>query len=218
MNAKLRRLLTVAVCIMMSVASINAFAPKSVSATVRLSDLERSNNGVNLYRAIFFGEGPEVLKFSRVFNNPIYDELAASDNASDANSLAYKRMVSQVVSDIAENHPNFFEEFGDALTTGDPYEVELALSKAEEVTKAALPHSLEPIDGSEQGMCAVFAFALAVWSAAAVVNYAAGVNIETYAFVHHQVKLASVIEGDQGRYSKEKMVADITQAMRNSEH
>lgn len=169
------------------------------------------SDGQELYRAIFFAEGPRAEELAAHFDDQAYYSAVQENRSDDKKRQAYSELVNRAVTDIEAADPSFFEGFAERITSGDPYKVEASINEAEDLTKHAVPELGQIDTGGDQGTC----FAVVIWSAAVAVNYVAGLNIETAAFVHHKFKLAKnkQLSGDSGSYSKEKLVADLAQAL-----
>ena len=155
---------------------------------------------------IFFGNGPNAKTLAKNLKDPIYASLAKEKEASREDDELHLKVRTQVES----MEPGFVEGFNNEIATGNPYRIERALERGSDLITQSLGNDLNNSDANASPQCA-YVFA---WAVAVLVNYGAAVNIETYALVHHKVKLAesrAVISEEQASLERQRVVTAISE-------
>ncbi|AFR28183.1 hypothetical protein ARUE_c12630 [Arthrobacter sp. Rue61a] len=159
-------------------------APSQTHAVMRHVVKDATSEGKGLFKAIYFGVGPQVAEVREKLNDGSYEEFAQSA----ANQEGQVQAADAVVSAIEAKNPKFFATFHAALTSGDVLRVDakfkqvqkimtdLLKSEPQQVTALAKSDTANPL-----AAVPVFIWAAAVWDVAAAVNYAVGVNVSVAA-------------------------------------
>ncbi|WP_167510382.1 hypothetical protein [Paenarthrobacter nitroguajacolicus] len=159
-------------------------APPQTHAVTRHVVKDATSEGKGLFKAIYFGVGPQVAEVREKLNDGSYEEFAQSA----ANQEGQVQAADAVVSAIEAKSPQFFATLHAALTSGDVLRVDakfkqvqkimtdLLKSEPQQVTALAKSDTANPL-----AAVPVFIWAAAVWDVAAAVNYAVGVNVSVAA-------------------------------------
>ncbi|MET4540710.1 SdpC family antimicrobial peptide [Arthrobacter bambusae] len=155
-------------------------APPEAHAVTRHAANDATSEGKALFRAIYFGVGPQVAEVRAKLSDNSY----ASFVQTASTQTGQEQAADNVVSAIEAKNSKFFANFHSALTSGDVMRVDAKFKQVQKVmteTLASAPQQIDAVAKSDTAnplaAVPVFIWAAAVWDVAAAVNYAVGVNV-----------------------------------------
>jgi SdpC family antimicrobial peptide len=200
----------------MGVAPTSANSVSSVGTAVVAPAVSAKTDGENVFRGLFFGQGQvghdlASLELFSEARQHLGEETPEEVRASDA-----------VIELINKRYPGFFEEFSSASRSGDPRQVEKAVTKAQDtlLSVAEKDKDLSATPEENGQLCGVtVAVGAAVIHVAAVVTAAGAVVTVTVAVGANFVKGTNWFwspepdSGDGTQLSRDEAVAQVTQAL-----
>lgn len=195
-------------------AAPSAMAGTSAKPAVAVSAVSAKADGENVFRGLFFGQGKvgreladlDLFSEARQYiDNDSPDEIRASDI---------------VVELIDKRSPGFFADLSTKARSGDPRQVEKAVTDAQHMLLAVAKNkSAKPVEDGQ--LCGVtVAVAAAVVHVAAVITAAGAVVTVTVAVGANFVKgknwfwSSEPTSGDGTPLSQDEAVAQVTQALK----
>lgn len=222
LNIKQRGMLAVAgltaaaICVAAAPAATADTATKAPASTAMASTASAKKDGENVFRGLFFGQGK------------VGEQLAGLELFADArkhidnNSRDQVRAANAVVDLINKRSPGFFAKLSAQARSGDPRQVERAVTDAQNMLLAVAHKGDKAATPVEVGQkCGVtVAVAAAVVHVAAVLTAAGAVVTVTVAVGANFVKgknwfwSAQPTTGDGSQLSRDEAVAQVTGALK----
>ncbi|MEV0258554.1 sporulation delaying protein family toxin [Streptomyces sp. NPDC050732] len=203
-----------AVCVVASNAVAADAGTDAAKAAATAPAISAQADGENIFRGLFFAQGEVGKDLSRL------DLFSKARQHLDNESADEKRAANAVISLINKKSPGFFADFSKKSRSGDPRQVEQAVSKAQStlLSVAKEEKSAMPVENGQR--CGVtVAVGAAVVHVAAVVTAAGAVVTVTVAVGANFVKgknwfwSAEPTSGDGTPLSKDEAVAQVTKAL-----
>ncbi|WP_146116670.1 MULTISPECIES: hypothetical protein [unclassified Arthrobacter] len=155
-------------------------APTQTHAVTRHVVKDATSAGKGLFKAIYFGVGPQVAEVQEKLGDSTYEAFAQSASSHEGQAQA----ADAVVSALEAKNPKFFAAFHAALTSGDVLRVDAKFKQVQKMMTDLLKSEPQQVSALAKSDTAnplaavpVFIWAAAVWDVAAAVNYAVGVNV-----------------------------------------
>lgn len=167
--------------------------------------------GEDIYRGVFFGQGPVAVELAKKSS---FSDLAASLDKS--NTPVVDAGATTVIDQISSAQPDFFNEFGKALNSGSPRQVQAALEDGSTALEEVDGASVDRTDRAQD--CGVtVAVAGAVVHVGALVTAAAGAVTVTVAVGANVVYAQNWFWGGDSAgtdtLSQEQATAELTDAL-----
>lgn len=155
-------------------------APPETHAVTRHIVKDATSEGKALFKAIYFGVGPQVAEVREKLADDSYVSFTQTASSQEGQDLA----ADAVVAAIEAKNPKFFGTFHAALISGDVLRVDAKFKQVQKVMTDLLKSEPQQVTALAKSDTAnplaavpVFIWAAAVWDVAAAVNYAVGVNV-----------------------------------------
>ncbi|MHC6624497.1 sporulation delaying protein family toxin [Streptomyces globosus] len=223
MNVKQRGMLLVAsvtataLCVAAAPSAIadQGAGSAKTAVTAVASPASAKADGENVFRGLFFGQGQVGRDLSKL------DLFAEARQHLDNDDLSEVRASNAVIDLINKHSPNFFAELSAKTRSGDPRQVEKAVTDAQNLllTVAQKDDKATPVENGQ--LCGVtVAVGAAVVHVAAVVTAAGAVVTVTVAVGANFVKgknwfwSPQPTTGDGTPLSKDEAVAQVTKALK----
>ncbi|MFD3775124.1 sporulation delaying protein family toxin [Streptomyces sp. NPDC058612] len=221
LNVKQRGILMVAgvtaaaLCVAAAPSAMADPGAKSVATVAAASPASAKADGERVFRGLFFGQGEVGRDLSQL------DLFAEARQHVDNGDLEEVRASNAVIDLINQHSPGFFAELSTKTRSGDPRQVEKAVTEAQNqlLTVAKKADTATPAENGQ--LCGVtVAVGAAVVHIAAVVTAAGAVVTVTIAVGANFVKgknwfwSPQPTTGDGTPLSKDEAVAQVTKALK----
>lgn len=221
MNIKQRGILAVAgvtaaaLCVAAAPTAVADTTGGSVKATAAAPAVSAKADGENVFRGLFFGQGKVGQDLAGL------DLFSEARQHLDSDSLDEIRAANAVISLINKKSPGFFADLSQKTRSGDPRQVEKAVTGAQDMLLAVAQKdkSAAPVENGQ--LCGVtVAVGAAVVHIAAVVTAAGAVVTVTVAVGANFVKgknwfwSPEPTGGDGTPLSQDEAVAQVTKALK----
>ncbi|MDD7835792.1 MULTISPECIES: hypothetical protein [Paenarthrobacter] len=196
-------------------------APQQSHPVTRQIAKDSSSAGKGLFKAIYFGVGPQVVEVQDKLNDSSYESFAQLASTREGQAQA----ADAVVSAIEAKNPRFFASFYSALTSGDVLRVDTKFKQVQKEISDLLKSEPQQVSALAKSDTAnplaavpVFIWAAAVWDVAAAVNYAVGVNVAVAAaavvVVYAKVAFWPSAGTTETRLESENSISQFTAALK----
>jgi SdpC family antimicrobial peptide len=107
------------------------FNSKQQEATIQ--QLDNNYSGIDLFKGIFFSEGPIATKLS---NNQKFEKLKGQ--FTNEQKIAFVKLQNDLISEISKNYPTYFSEFEKSIESGNQIKIRSELEKSKVILKNAV--------------------------------------------------------------------------------